>query len=67
MKYVDFRDSICEELKRSPEGLTWRELQERLELPYRTPCAEWVTRMERENGLLRSPGAGRAYVWRLSN
>ena len=65
MRYVDFRDSICMELRRNPEGLTWRELRERLALPYRTPCAEWVARMERENGLERSTGGGRAYVWKV--
>jgi hypothetical protein len=63
MRYVDFRDSICQELRRNPRGLTWPELRDRLSLPYRSPCGEWVKRMEDENGLTRSPGPGRAYVW----
>jgi predicted transcriptional regulator len=65
MRYVDFRDSICRELRRNPEGLTWPELRLRLSLPYKSPCSEWVKRMERENGLVRKPGTGRAYVWRV--
>jgi hypothetical protein len=67
MRYVDFRDSICRELRRHHEGLTWPELRDRLDLSYKSPCPEWVTRMERENGLTRTPGSGRAYVWRLSS
>ena len=65
MRYVDFRDSICRELRRSRTGLTWRQLKERLDLPYKTPCPEWVKRMEQESGLLRAPGSGRSYVWRV--
>ncbi len=65
MRYVDFRDSICSELRRDREGLTWKQLKERLDLPYRTPCSEWIGRMEEENGLVRVPGPGRAYIWRI--
>ncbi|MBN2587379.1 MAG: hypothetical protein JXR55_08820 [Candidatus Fermentibacteraceae bacterium] len=62
---MDFRDSICGELRRNREGLTWNQLKERLDLPYRTPCGEWVGRMEKENGLVRAPGPGRGYIWRI--
>ena len=65
MRYVDFRDSICRELRRNANGLTWSQLRERLRLPYQTPCSEWVSRMEEENGLTRTPGGSRAFVWRL--
>ena len=65
MRYTEFRDSIIGELRRNPEGLTWRELKNRLDLTYRSPCPEWVRRMEKENGLTRKPGSGRAYVWRV--
>jgi hypothetical protein len=65
MRYVDFRDSICRELRRNRKGLTWPELRDRLGLPYQSPCSEWVGRMEKEDGLTRTPGSGRAYVWRL--
>jgi len=65
MRYVDFRDSICRELRRNPKGLTYSELKRRLRMPYKSPCSEWVKRMEQENGLVREPGSGRAYVWRI--
>jgi hypothetical protein len=65
MRYVDFRDSICRELRRNPKGLTWPELKRRLDLPYQSPCSEWVARMEAENGLTREPGAGRAFAWKI--
>lgn len=65
MRYVDFRDSICRELRRNRKGLTWPELRDRLDLPYKSPCSEWVKRMEDEDGLTRTPGSGRAFVWRI--
>jgi len=65
MRYIDFRDSILEELEGNAGGLTWKELRERLDLPCSRPCQEWIGRMERENGLVRSPGAGRALLWHL--
>lgn len=65
MRYVDFRDSIREALLQNPEGLTWVQLKEMLELPYRRPCPTWVKRMEQENGLQRARGQGRAFVWKI--
>lgn len=67
MRYQDFRDCIQDELRENPDGLTWAELRDRLDLPYRQPCPEWVKRMESEMGLSRARGAGRAYVWRLDS
>ena len=67
MRYVDFRDSICLELQGSRDGLTWKQLKERLNLPYRTPCQEWIKRMENENGLIRTRVSGSAYLWRLKS
>jgi hypothetical protein len=65
VRYVDFRDSICRELRGRRRGMTWPELRDHLNLPYRSPCSEWVKRMEKENGLVRTRGSGRALVWRL--
>jgi len=65
MRYVDFRDAIREELLRQPAGLTWAELQQRLGLPYDRPCPSWVARLEKEIGLSRVKGSGRAYVWKV--
>jgi len=66
MRYVDFRDVIQQELRQNPEGLTWPQLKECLDLPYDRPCQTWVYRMEEEIGLTRSRGTGRAFVWKLS-
>ncbi|MGA1821720.1 MAG: hypothetical protein ACMUIG_04265 [Thermoplasmatota archaeon] len=65
MKYIDFRDRIIEKLRRSGEGMTWSELKDRLDLPYRTPCPEWVNRMERENDLVREKKIGRPLIWEI--
>jgi hypothetical protein len=65
MRFVDFRDQIHEELRRNPDGLTWKQLKQRLNLPYESPCPTWVRQLEEEIGLKRSKGSGRAYIWRL--
>jgi hypothetical protein len=65
MRYVDFRDSIRDELRRNPDGLTWPQLRVRLSLPYQSPCQEWVHRLEEEIGLKRIKGSGRAFLWKV--
>ena len=65
MRYVEFRDAIQQELKRHRNGWTWKELRDRLDLPYERACPTWVARLESEIGLRRAPGEGRAYVWTL--
>jgi hypothetical protein len=65
MRYVEFVLLIEEELRDNPGGLTWVELKERLDLPYNQPCPSWVGRMEQENGLSRTRGSGRAYLWKI--
>ena len=65
MRYVEFSDAIRDELRRSPAGLTWAQLRQRLDLPYTRPCPTWIERMQREIGLTRTKGTGRAFVWKL--
>lgn len=65
MRYVDFRDVIRDELRKNPNGLTWRDLKQRLDLPYERACPTWVIRLEEEIGLTRVKGPGRAFVWRI--
>lgn len=65
MRYVDFRDAVRDELRRNPNGLTWMQLKQRRNLPYASPCSEWVKRLEKEIGLSRVKGVGRAYVWTI--
>ena len=67
MRYIDFRDSIRDELRRHAGGLTWTQLRQRLDLPYERPCPAWTKQLEREIGLTRVSGNGsRALVWKLA-
>jgi hypothetical protein len=65
MRYAEYKDAIRRELRRSPQGLTWLQLQQRLNLPYDRPCATWTHLLEREIGLSRKKGDGRAFLWRV--
>ena len=65
MKYTEFRHAIQTELLRRPEGSTWAELRDHLDLPYDRPCPAWTATLEREIGLVRVKGDGRALVWKL--
>ena len=65
MRYEDVRERIQHELSKRPDGLTWRELKERLDLPYKRFCPEWTKSLESEIGLVRERRGGRAYVWSL--
>ena len=65
MRYVDFRNAIQEELLRHPDGRTWAELRDHLDLPYDRPCPSWTACLEREIGLLRVKGPGRSLLWKL--
>ena len=66
MKYNEFREQIREELEENPGGKTWKQLREARSLPYRTPCPEWVKRLEKEIGLDRTEKRGKALLWRLN-
>ncbi len=65
MRYFDFRSKILSELQSNPDGLTWSELKQRLDLPYKKPCPTWIGQMEKDNGLKRVKGSGRAYLWKI--
>jgi hypothetical protein len=65
MRYTEFRDSIHKELRRNRSGLTWAQLQQRLELPYDRPCPTWTKQLETEIGLKRVKGNGRALTWKV--
>lgn len=67
MRYTEFREAIRKELSKNPDGLTWIELKQQLNLPYEQPCPTWVSRMEQEIGLTRARGAKRAYLWNISS
>ena len=63
MRYVEFRDAVLEYLRRRSRGRTWAQIRDDLDLPYKRPCPTWTARLERESGLTRTRGAGRALVW----
>lgn len=65
MKYIEFKTKIQQALLDHPEGFTWKELKEHLNLPYKTPCPEWVKQLEDEIGLVRRREEKRAYTWRI--
>jgi hypothetical protein len=66
MTYLRFRDSIAATLARHPAGLTWREVNVKARLATTRPCPEWVGRLEKEIGLVRRPGEGRALLWKIA-
>lgn len=65
MRYDEVKYLIKAELSRQPSGLTWVELKERLDLPYKTLCPEWTTQLEEEIGLTRKRSGGRAFTWTI--
>ena len=65
MRYLDFKDKIQSALRDHPEGLAWSQLRDLLCLPYDRPNPIWVRNLEDDIGLERTPGEGRALVWRI--
>ncbi len=65
MRYEEFRDAVRDHLMLNPEGATWQELRDALDLPYERPCPEWVKRLENDIGLDRIEKRGRALLWKL--
>jgi len=65
MRYTAFRDLIQQALRACPDGLTWVQLRDQLELPYERACPNWTKRLENEIGLTRMKAAGRALIWKV--
>jgi len=66
MSYLDFREKIATVLKTEPNGLSWTEIRQRLQLSQKVPNNLWVATMEREIGLLRKLDNKTAKViWKL--
>ena len=65
MRYEEVKAVLKNHLSENPEGQTWSQIKEQLNLPYETLCPEWTKQLETDIQLLRKPGAGRAYVWTL--
>jgi len=65
MIYEEFRQIIKEELQKAQEGLTWTQIRKRRpEIYQKFPANQWVRRMERDIGLIRSKEKGKT-LWRL--
>lgn len=62
--YEDFRDEVEQILNSEPEGLSWTEIKERLQLSQRTPYHKWVKKMEKDIGLARRKKGGKT-IWKL--
>jgi hypothetical protein len=62
--YGKFRKQIETILKVEPEGLTWTEIKQRLNLPQKVPNNRWVRKMEEDIGLERKTIKGKTY-WKL--
>jgi hypothetical protein len=65
VKYIQFRTLIQKVLLTHPAGYTWKELRDKLDLPYDQPCPTWVKQLEEDIGLFRVRETGRAYIWKI--
>ena len=66
MHYEKFIELIQNELVKHPDGLTWVELKNKLNLPFDRPCQTWIYQMEQEIDLTRSRKTQRTYIWKIS-
>ena len=65
MKYIEFKDLILNSLINNPNGLTWKELKNTLNHPYKIPCQTWIYKLEDEINLVRSKKINRSYIWKI--
>lgn len=65
VRYEEFKNRVLKLLMDEPEGLTWTEIKEKLDLPQRVPSNKWVCMLEKDIGLVRIKGT-KGIVWRLS-
>ncbi len=65
MTYLEFKSRIFDALSGDSGGLTWKQLREQQELPYKRPCPEWTRRLQKEIGLKRDRKKGRELLWRI--
>lgn len=65
MNYEEFRDKIETILHENPNGLTWSQIKERLNLPQKVPNNQWVARLEKDINLIREKQEKSVLIWRL--
>jgi len=65
MSYEEFKKIIKETLEKAPNGLTWTQIRERRPALYQKfPANQWVRRMEKDIGLIRTRKVGKT-LWSL--
>jgi len=68
MSYLDFKEKILALLKTEPNGLSWTEIRQKLQLPQKVPNNLWVSMMEKDIGLLRRLDNKTAkIIWKLES
>ena len=67
MTYIEFRKLIHNALQTNPNGLTWKELKDTLNLSYKISCQTWIYQLEDEIQLVRTKGRSSAYIWKIDN
>lgn len=60
-EYDLFKEQIIKLLENNKTGLTWSEIQQKLELSQTVPNNRWVRRLEKENGLKRRKDGTNTY------
>ena len=65
MSFEEFQEKIVSLLK-SKQGLTWSQVRKILSLPQKVPNNKWVTRLEKEIGLVRLKDKN-GIIWQLEN
>ena len=65
MTYEYFQDQIVEALRDAGRPLTWTEIRTTAGLPQLFPNNQWVHRLEKDIGLLRTREAGGIIHWQI--
>jgi len=65
MDYEEFRNRIFEVLYFEDESKSWSYVREEADLPQEVPNNEWVSRMEKEMGLIREKNSEGRVEWKV--
>lgn len=64
--YDKFKTQIESALKNEPQGLTWTEIKQKLNLPQKVPNNRWVRQLETDIGLTRTKEP-KGVIWKLKH
>lgn len=65
MNYEDFRSKVETALRSTGHDLTWTEIRTSTKLPQLFPNNQWVHKLEKDIGLMRSRDAHGIIKWRI--